>query len=38
MVDLNGIVTVKCETCNEYIMVGNRWCRICIEEQIREEE
>jgi hypothetical protein len=34
---MNGIVTVKCETCDEYIMMGNRWCRMCIEKQVEEE-
>ena len=34
---MNGIVTVKCETCDEYIMVGARWCRECIERQVEEE-
>ena len=35
---MSGIVTVKCETCDEYITVGNKWCRECIEAQIKEEE
>ena len=35
---MNGIVTVKCESCDEYIMVGSRWCRTCIEKQIEEEQ
>ena len=34
---MNGIVTVKCETCDKYIMVGARWCRECIERQVEEE-
>ena len=34
---MNGIVTVKCESCDEYIMVGSRCCRTCIEKQIEEE-
>ena len=35
---MNGIVTVKCETCDEFIPVGIRWCRSCIEQQVKEEE
>ena len=35
---MSGRVTVKCETCDTYISMGNRWCRKCIEIQIKEEE
>ena len=34
---MNGIVTVKCETCDEFITIGTRWCKTCIEQQIEEE-
>jgi len=34
---MNGIVKVKCETCDEYIMVGDRWCKDCIMKQVEEE-
>jgi hypothetical protein len=36
---MNGVVSVKCEDCKfNYVPKGQKFCRECVEKQIKEEE
>jgi len=34
---MTGIIQVRCETCDEWVAKGQRWCKSCVEKQIEEE-